>query len=249
LHRAHAKAIPYENFDVQLQRPIIIDPHAAFEKIVERGRGGWCYEMNGVLGLVLKEMGFDVTRRSADGSSAHSHLFLTVDLDGTTYVCDVGFSDGPVEPYPLVEGSFTQEGFEFRIETEASGRRRMHNHRFGAAPSFLMGLPDEANMAARCQWLQTSPDSLFVKHTVVFRRTHSGILSLIDRTLRTITPSEAKRTVIDSADEYVATLKERFALDMQEAAVLWPALCTRHEEYLRESAARKAAKMASVSAD
>jgi N-hydroxyarylamine O-acetyltransferase len=242
LHRAHAMAIPYENFDVQLKRPMTIDPQAAFEKLVERKRGGWCYEMNGVLGLVLSELGFDVTRLSADGSSAHSHLFLTVRIGGADYVCDVGFSDGPIEPYPIVEGPFTQEGFEFRIENETSGRWRLHNHRFGAAPSFLAGLPDEAAMAARCQWLQTDPDSVFVQHALAFCRTREGITSLIDRTLRTITPNDAMRTVIGSADEYVATLKTRFALDLPEAATLWPAICEYHETYLRESAARKAAK-------
>jgi N-hydroxyarylamine O-acetyltransferase len=246
LHRAHVMAIPYENFDVQLKRPITTDPHAAFAKLVERERGGWCYEMNGVFGLVLKQLGFDVVRHSADGSSAHSHLYLTVNLERVTYICDVGFSDGPIEPYPLIEGPFTQDGFEFRIENEASGRWRMHNHRLGAAPSFLAGLPDdvgmEVAMSDRCQWLQSAPESLFVKHALVFRRTREGISSLIDRTLRTITPNEAKRVVIESADEYVATLKTRFALDLPEAATLWPAICVRHEDYLRESAARRAAK-------
>jgi N-hydroxyarylamine O-acetyltransferase len=232
--------IPYENFDVQLKQPLTIDPEAAFEKIVTRKRGGWCYEMNGVLGLVLEELGFAVTRLSADGSSDHSHLFLTVALDGTTYVCDVGFSDGPVEPYRFVEGPFIQDGFEFRIENEA-GRWRMYNHRFGAAPSFLAGEADETSMANRCSWLQTAPESLFVQHALAFRRMPGGISSLIDRTLRAITPQEAKRSVIGSADEYVATLKSRFGLDLPEAATLWPAICERHEEYLRKSAARKAA--------
>lgn len=242
LHRAHVTAIPYENFDVQLKRPMTIDPYAAFSKIVARGRGGWCYEMNGVFHLALTALGFDAARFSADGSVEHSHLFLTVNLAGTTYVCDVGFSDGPIEPYPLVAGPFSQDGFEFRIENEPSGRWRMHNHRFGAAPSFLAGQPDETAMAARCQWLQTASDSLFVQHATVFRRTPGGISSLIDRTLRTITPAEAQRTVIDSADEYVALLKTRFALDLPEAATLWPDLCARHEAYLRAAAARKAAK-------
>src|SRR5687767_1260505 len=62
LHRAHALAISYENLDVQLGRPVTTDPAAAFEKIVRRGRGGWCYEMNGLLGAALDEIGFEVTR-------------------------------------------------------------------------------------------------------------------------------------------------------------------------------------------
>jgi N-hydroxyarylamine O-acetyltransferase len=242
LHRAHANAIPYENFDVQLKRPVTTDPVAAFDKIVHRKRGGWCYEMNGVLGLVLQRVGFDVTRLSADGSAADSHLLLTVGLDGTTYVCDVGFSDGPIEPYPLSEGPFTQEGFDFRVEAQAGGRWRLHNHRFGAAPGFLAKAADEAGMTTRCQWLQTSPDSVFVQHALVFRRIEGGFISLIDRLLRTVTPDGVTRKEIGSADEYVATLANRFALDLPETAALWPTLCERHEAFLREAAARKAAE-------
>ena len=62
LHRGHALAISYENLDVQLGRPMTTDPAAAFDKLVHGRRGGWCYEMNGVLGAVLSEIGFKVTR-------------------------------------------------------------------------------------------------------------------------------------------------------------------------------------------
>jgi N-hydroxyarylamine O-acetyltransferase len=243
LHRAHLRAIPYENFDVQLRRPLTIDPYAAFDKIVARGRGGWCYEMNGVFGLVLQAIGFNVTRLAANGSSEDSHLVLTVALNGATYVADVGFADGPIEPYPLTEGPFSQDGFEFRIENEPAGRWHLYNHRLGMAPGFVAGGPNEAGMVDRCRWLQSSPDSPFVQHPIACRRTSTGFVTLIGLTLRTITPNEAKRVEIANADEYVATLKTRFGLDLPEAVALWPAICVRHQEYLRESAARKAAKI------
>ena len=63
--RAHVQAIPFENLDVQLGRPLTTDPAAAFAKLVEARRGGWCYEHNGVLGAALSAIGFDVTRLSA----------------------------------------------------------------------------------------------------------------------------------------------------------------------------------------
>src|SRR5262245_14404995 len=88
LHRGHALSISYENLDVQLGRPVTIDPADAFDKIVRRGRGGWCYEMNGLLGAVLQEVGFKVTRlaggvhRATRGPAAvGNHLVLLVDLD------------------------------------------------------------------------------------------------------------------------------------------------------------------------
>src|SRR3954471_15025485 len=62
LHRAHLLAIPYENLDVQLGRPLTTDPAAAYDKIVRRRRGGWCYEMNGLFGWALETVGFSVMR-------------------------------------------------------------------------------------------------------------------------------------------------------------------------------------------
>ncbi|HEY5338074.1 MAG TPA: arylamine N-acetyltransferase, partial [Rhizomicrobium sp.] len=47
VHRAHLLTIPFEDIDVQLGRPIAIDAASIYAKIVERKRGGWCYEMNG----------------------------------------------------------------------------------------------------------------------------------------------------------------------------------------------------------
>jgi N-hydroxyarylamine O-acetyltransferase len=244
IHRAHANAIPYENLDAQLRRPTTIDPSAAFDKIVSQRRGGWCYEMNGVLGAVLEAIGFKVTRLAANGSSQHSHLVLTVRLDDVTYVCDVGFSDGPIDPYPLVEGSFVQDGFEFRVELLPDNQWRVHNHRFGMAPYFVAVGPNEKAMEARCQWLQTSPDSPFVQHVTLVKRTQTGFVSLVDRTLRQISPTGVTRTTVESAADFVTTIRDVFTLDVSEVATLWPAVCERHEVYLREAAARRAAKSA-----
>ena len=62
IHRKHLLSIPYENLDVQRGRPLDLDIERIFDKIVHRGRGGWCYEMNGLLGWALSEIGFDVMR-------------------------------------------------------------------------------------------------------------------------------------------------------------------------------------------
>jgi len=69
---------------------------------------------------------------------------------------------------------------------------------------------------------------------------NGGYASLIDLTLRTVTPDGVKRDEIITADDYVATLKTHFALDLPEATILWPVMRTRHEAYMRESAARRA---------
>ena len=246
IHRAHASAIPYENLDVQLKRALTIDPYSAFDKIVNRGRGGWCYEMNGSLGVALQAMGFNVQRLAGSGSGPNSHLTLNVELEGATYVCDVGTADGPGEPYLLKAGTFVDDGFEFRVEIEGEDRWRFHNHRFGMVPGFIAHGPNEDGMEATCQWLQSSPESPFVQHATICRRVADGYVSLIDRTLRHVKPDGVTRSTVESADAWVSALKWHFDIDLPEAAALWPSLCERHEAYLRESAARKAAKAAGV---
>ena len=65
LHRAFVTAVPFENLDIHLGRKIVLDVDGFFEKIALRGRGGFCYELNGLFGAVLRELGFDVTLLSA----------------------------------------------------------------------------------------------------------------------------------------------------------------------------------------
>ena len=63
--RAHVEAIPFENLDVLLRVPIDLSPEAIERKLVQGRRGGYCFEQNGLLLLVLEAMGFEVTPLSA----------------------------------------------------------------------------------------------------------------------------------------------------------------------------------------
>jgi len=239
LHRAHAFAISYENLDVQLGRPLTTDPEAAFEKIVRRGRGGWCYEMNGLLGAALDEIGFKVTRlaggvmRALRGDEAiGNHLVLLVDLDGEPWIADVGFGDGSRDPFPLREGAFVADGFEYRLEQFEPGWWRLHNHPDGGAPNFDFTLTpaDPALLAAKCHELQTSPASVFVMTAVAQRHMADEIRLLRGRAFRRLTPGSKTDTLIDTADAFVALLRREFELDLPEAADIWPRVVARHDE-------------------
>ncbi|HEX2561780.1 arylamine N-acetyltransferase family protein [Phenylobacterium sp.] len=239
LHRAHLLAVPYENLDVQLGRPLTTDPAAAFEKIVRRRRGGWCYEMNGAFGLALEAVGFPVTRlagavlREALGAANHaSHLVLKIDLD-ETWLADVGYGDGPIEPFQPGDGPYDQRGFEFGRERTEDGWWRMRNHRH-APRSFDVRLEpaDEAELAGRCVHLQTAPTSVFVQNAIVQRHTPDGLILLRNRTLRHIWPDRTEERLVEGPVEYVAVLRDVFGLDLPEAEGLWPRICAQHEAAL-----------------
>src|SRR5215831_11213210 len=45
LQRRHLLTVPFENLSIHLGEPIALDEDAMFEKVVERRRGGFCYEL------------------------------------------------------------------------------------------------------------------------------------------------------------------------------------------------------------
>ncbi|HEY8698986.1 MAG TPA: arylamine N-acetyltransferase [Rhizomicrobium sp.] len=238
LHRAHLLAIPYENLDVQLGRPVTIERPPIFDKLVRRRRGGWCYEMNGLLGWSLGELGFRVARatgavmrEAADEVMAGNHLVLKVELDEGLYLADVGFGDGPIEPIRVAEGAFSDGRFDFALSKADGAWWRFHNHPAGGAKSFDFHLApaDESLFAEKCAFLQTSQASPFVQNLVCQRHTNDGLSILRGRVLKSITPNGTTERLVENAGELIAVLGDVFALDVPEAATLWPKICARHE--------------------
>jgi N-hydroxyarylamine O-acetyltransferase len=237
LHRAHLRAVPYENLDVQLGRKVTIERGPILQKILGHGRGGWCYEMNGTLGWALGELGFKMTRvagavmREAFGDPfIGNHLVLKVELPEGLYLADVGFGDGPLEPFAIREGTFSMADFAFKLERVDDRWWRLHNHAYGGAKSFDFTLEpaDESLLATQCHNLQTQPWSPFVQNLVVQRHTPEGLTILRGRVVRLVTPLGFSDRTLDNADELVRFVREAFDLDMPEIASLWPKICERH---------------------
>ncbi|EDY19034.1 Arylamine N-acetyltransferase [Chthoniobacter flavus Ellin428] len=94
----HVQTIPFENLDVLLGRGISLDPAAIERKLIHERRGGYCFEQNGLFQLVLQALGFDVTpisararwQRPRDFTPPRTHLFSRVEIDGASWLADVG---------------------------------------------------------------------------------------------------------------------------------------------------------------
>jgi len=192
IHRCHALTIPYENLDIHLGIPIDHGIDAMLDKLVTRKRGGWCYEMNGLLGWALQEIGFDVLRASGgihcreQGDSVwNNHLVLLVALD-RHYVADLGLGDGMREPLPLEVGNYQQGELLFRVEKLEDGSWRIFNHSFGYPTDYDIRVEpvNEDQLSSYAAELQTAPDSVFVQNLDFELMSETTITCLRGRVLR-----------------------------------------------------------------
>lgn len=116
LHRLQPQAIAFENLDPLLKRPVRLDAAALQRKLVQSGRGGYCYEQNSLFAHVLRAIGFNVTELAArvlwnvrpGAITPRVHMLLLVDVDGRRYLADVGFG-GNVLTGPLFLDSMAEQ--------------------------------------------------------------------------------------------------------------------------------------------
>ena len=239
IHRAHLLAIPYENLDIHLGRPLTLDRAAIFRKLVLERRGGWCFEMNGLLAAALEAIGFSVRllsgtvgRETGGDANEGNHLVLLVELD-RPYLADVGFGDGFLEPLPLEPGRFRRGFLEVGLERHGD-RWIFRNHPWGGAPSFDFTLEPRrsSDFERQCHELQTSPRSGFVRSTVCQRFLPDGLVTLRSASYRRVTARGVDDRVLDSAEEFERVVREEFRLNLPELRALWPRVWARHLEWM-----------------
>ncbi|MFP6806389.1 MAG: arylamine N-acetyltransferase [Pseudomonadales bacterium] len=238
IHYQHLLHIPYENIDVQLRRPLDFDIDRIFDKVVIQNRGGWCYEMNGLLCWALKECGFDVMRmvgavgRKTDGEETlGNHLVLTVQLE-QAYLVDVGLGDGLLTPIPLQAGKYTQGYRTFELEALGDNEWRFHNAPGTLPPDFdfTFGPANEDVLQDTCKHLQSDPGSMFRQNLIVQRLLPNGIHFLLGRVFFHRTAAGMEKTLLNSAAELSETLENKFGLKIPEIHKIWPNILARHEE-------------------
>lgn len=123
LQQAHMTAVPFENLHVFAGLGVKTTIAWSWQKIVVDGRGGWCFELNGLFDALLKALGFEVRMIGAavllgGPNDAINHAALEVTLD-RPYLVDVGFGEGPTQPLDL-NHSGAQPGGDGDYELMAS---------------------------------------------------------------------------------------------------------------------------------
>ena len=241
LLRAHVCTVPFENLDVQLGRPLTTRVEDAFDKIVRRRRGGWCYEQNGLFGWALTQVGFDVTRVAAavrrgerGEASDANHLALVVRLPGTdqTWLADVGFGGSLLEPILLEPREHTHAPFRLGLRRQDDGYWQFWEDAGSGEFSYDFR-PEPASedaLSRKCEFLQTDPESSFVLNLVAQIRAPDRHTALRGRVLTRRDAAGEDVTTLGSADQLVQVLASEFGLDEPDVAACWSRICERHEQ-------------------
>lgn len=125
VHRAHVCSIPFENLDPLRGVPVSLEDSALEHKLVDRRRGGYCFEQNLLLAAALEQLGSEVELLLArvkvgappGAIRPRSHLLLRVHADSCIWHADAGFGAGTLlEPIPFGSGEeHEQSGWRFRV--------------------------------------------------------------------------------------------------------------------------------------
>jgi N-hydroxyarylamine O-acetyltransferase len=232
LHQKHPDAIAFENVDVLLGKAISLDPADIDAKLIAAGRGGYCYEQNGLFKRVLTALGFEVAGLMARvlwmvpddvPPRPRSHMVLGVKIDGETWLADVGFG-GCVLTAPLRlfsdEVQATPNG-DFRIlpVDELGGERRVQANlsgKWAATYQVALGAWADQDYEQANFYTYAHPSSHFTWSLTVGRVTPAARYALKNNRL---TWRDADGALVEqrdlSADELETTLREVIGLPVE----------------------------------
>lgn len=226
LQRAHLLTVPFENLSIHNHEPVVLEDEALFAKIVERGRGGFCYEANGLFAALLRALGFDVAMLSAEVANAagifgppFDHMTLTVTLE-ERWLVDVGFGDSFLEPLRLDERGEQRQGRRAFMIEEAGAQFLLSQRDEGDdewQPQYRFTLQPYSfeDYAEMCRYHQTSPESHFTRARICSRATGEGRITLSEMRFITTKRDGTKEVrTLESADEYANSLREHFGIVM-----------------------------------
>jgi len=226
LQRAHLERVPFENLDIHLGRPIVLDLPSLHDKIVRRRRGGFCYELNGLFAWLLGELGYSVTLlsgRVSDGERLgpeFDHMALLVECEGR-WLVDVGFGDSFLEPLLLEPAREVGQPWSRYWLEERAGVWRVVRLRDGVSSSqyeFTLAPRRLEDFAAMCRHHQTSPDSHFTRQVTCSRAMlpHGRLTYSGGRLILTVHARRYELPITRWADlEHV--LRNRFGIELGSA--------------------------------
>ncbi len=232
LYRAHLAAIRFENLDVLLHGRVSVALGDIQDKIVFRGRGGYCYEQAQLFGAVLERLGFGVERLLArvgpDGGPARprTHLTLRVTAEAASgwptpasarrrprrSACAGTARASPQEVdgwiYDITPD--TEHGAEVWKLREYQAGQWVTLHRWD------YGKVQPVDVVLSNHYTSTYPDSWFTWQPVIVRRDPDAIRSILGRSYTVNRPGKEKERRELTDEEFAEALTGEFGLTLTD---------------------------------
>lgn len=228
LQRAHLLSVPFDALDCHLGIPVTLDPADAYRKVVEVGRGGFCFELNGLFAWLLEQLGFEVSRLSARPlrgpdsiAEPDSHLALMVQLE-RRWLVDVGFGfPFAIEPLDVdLDSDQDRDGRRFRISrrdgsllAQELDEIETRGYEFSLEP-----VPID-RFSEQCAAFSTDPDSGFVRNGPVLQIFEDGWLRVTRERLSGQRSGRELRCSFADRAEWRKALSRHFGLLVEGSTV------------------------------
>lgn len=223
LHQAHVATIPFANVDVLLGTHPGVAPALVQRQLVDRGRGGYCFEHAQLFAAALEDLGFGVRRHLGRVHSPHgtrTHMTVVAEVEGAGYFADPGFGFSIQRPLPLRDGARRDEGgrvFELR-RSVVDGAELWALYRDGDLQHLTDMLPVQP-VDVRTGHVITSTNAgsgRFLRHLVASRFTDDGHVTITEAT-RTVRvpglPTQHEQITARQAVDQVRELGVRLVED------------------------------------
>lgn len=230
LHLAHVTHIPFENLDILLGRPILLDLDNVRAKLVDARRGGYCFEHNTLFAAVLREIGFSGTPLAARvrfGQTTllpRTHMCLRVPIDGKDWIADVGFGGkGPLLPVAMTGQPTQQYRWRYRVIEESPGLWALQSagdDSWTDLYAFSLEPQEEVDFEIANYYVSTHPSSTFVRTLTVQLPSPERRQIVRDLELIVETPDSIETNAIDSGQALHEVLRKNFGLQVADDARL-----------------------------
>ncbi|MBN1279660.1 MAG: arylamine N-acetyltransferase [Chlorobium sp.] len=183
--RCQLFSVPFENLDVQEGKVVSLVPEEICAKIVDRKRGGYCYEVNGLFAMALEALGIQYRFVAARPMTyavrrPRTHLAIVAGIGEEQWLCDLGFgSYGIREPIDLdwLDREIRQNPAVFRLSRNAEEvyvLQRLAAATWKNLYEFTLSPQEWVDFEPANYFNSTHPDSVFVRSLLVVRQTPTG---------------------------------------------------------------------------
>jgi N-hydroxyarylamine O-acetyltransferase len=227
LQEQHTENIPFENLDIVVGREISLDYHRLFEKIIRKNRGGYCFESNILYAKLLKALGFSpqpvlgrVWLSNPKRIPPRNHLAYLVELDGKTYLTDVGFG-GLITRIPLdINLSSPVHDKDGLMRVVQLNERefmvqRQNEKGWANQYSFENIEISRRDIEISHYYMSTNPESHLYYHKCIGRNTKEGRIGLFNNKMSTRKGIKVvKKKRVEFGDEWLEIIKNDFSIDL-----------------------------------